>query len=83
MTRIDGKLIQDDWKQETPSGTVNGTNPTFTLADVPSDPKWVMVYINGIKQKYGSDYTVSGQTITMTTPPAVAQGIEASYLKEN
>jgi hypothetical protein len=83
MTRIDGKQLQDDWLQETPTGLVNGSNVTFTLSASPSDPKWVQVFIDGLKQKYGTDYTVSSSTITMTSAPANGQSIEAVYLKEN
>jgi len=47
------------------TGTLNGTNPTFTLPSNPSTGT-VTLYVNGIRQKSGSgnDYTISGSTIT-------------------
>lgn len=50
---------------ETPSGTVNGSNDTFTIASTPLTGT-VRVYLNGIRQKSGSgnDYQISGSTIT-------------------
>ncbi len=50
---------------ETPTGTVNGANDTFTLANTPIVGT-VKVYLNGMRQKSGAgnDYTISGSTIT-------------------
>ncbi len=50
---------------ETPSGTVDGVNDTFTLANTPTSGS-VHVYKNGIRQRSGAgnDYTISGGTIT-------------------
>ena len=50
---------------ETPTGTVNGANDTFTLANTPIAGT-VKVYLNGMRQKSGAgnDYTISGSTIT-------------------
>ena len=49
---------------EIPSGTVNGVNTTFTLANTPVTGKQ-MVFVNGIKMEVGasSDYTMSGPNI--------------------
>jgi prefoldin subunit 5 len=49
---------------ETPAGSINGTNGTFTLAKTPAAPTSVALYKNGILQSYGVDFTVSGQTVT-------------------
>jgi len=50
---------------EVPSGTVNGTNDTFTLANTPISGS-VHLYVNSARQKAGSgnDYTISSGTIT-------------------
>jgi len=37
---------------------------SFTLTNAPIDSTTVMMFINGFKQIYGTDYTGSGQTIT-------------------
>lgn len=66
--------------RETPSGTVNGSNVTFTLANTPvsgSDE----VYLNGLIQDSGggNDYTISGATITFATAPQSGDKIRCSY----
>ena len=49
---------------ETPSGTINGSNDTFTLATAPSPASSLVLTKNGIVQESGSDYTLSSATIT-------------------
>lgn len=51
--------------REIPTGAINGTNPTFTLAGTPSSGK-EMVFVNGILLNAGAsnDYTISTNTIT-------------------
>ena len=50
---------------ETPTGTINGTNDTFTLAQTPSPAASLLVYLNGqLQTAGGEDYTLSGTTIT-------------------
>jgi len=50
---------------ETPSGTINGTNVTFTLAHVPDG--LIRLYKNGQKLKLTTDYTITTDTITLVT----------------
>jgi hypothetical protein len=53
--------------REVPTGSVNGTNPTFTLANTPTVGT-EEIYVNGILQNGGSnDYAISGATITFQT----------------
>ena len=49
---------------ETPSGTINGSNDTFTLATAPNPATSLVLTKNGIVQESGSDYTLSSATIT-------------------
>lgn len=65
---------------ETPSGTINGSNQTFTLANTPTAGS-VKVYLNGILQDAGAgnDYTISGSTITYLTAPISGDKIRANY----
>lgn len=51
---------------ETPAGTMNGTNVTFTLAATPSPNLSLRLYRNGILLRNGTDYTVISATITLT-----------------
>src|SRR5690606_2452622 len=36
----------------------------FVLSDIPADSTAVEMFVNGIKQRYGANYTVSGQNVT-------------------
>jgi hypothetical protein len=64
---------------ETPSGTINGVNVTFTLANTPSNQ--IALYLNGqyMVPGAGEDYTLSGSTITMAAAPVVGDKIRACY----
>jgi len=71
---------------ETPSGTLDGVNNTFTLANDPVDGS-LMLFYNGVLQKpgAGNDYTISGNTITFTDPPpggCATDTLSAWYLRE-
>lgn len=63
---------------ETPSGTVDGVNDTFTLANTPIVGS-VKVYLNGIRMQVTTDYTISGTTITFVTPPSILDIILCDY----
>ena len=49
---------------EIPGGTINGSNTVFTLANTPASSTDVTLFLNGVLLGNGTDYTVSGQTIT-------------------
>lgn len=49
---------------ETPGGTVDGQNTTFTLANSPSPASSLQFYRNGLLQKAGFDYNLAGKTVT-------------------
>lgn len=68
--------------EETPSGSINGSNTTFTLANTPTTGT-VKLYLNGVRQKSGAgnDYTISTTTITMTTAPVSGDVLLADYMK--
>lgn len=65
---------------EVPSGTVDGTNPTFTLAHTPIAGT-VAVYVDGVRMLDGSDYTISGAVITFQTGaiPETGDLVQADY----
>ncbi len=51
---------------ETPAGAQDGTNQTFTLAHTPASGSMPLVILNGVVQKWGADYTLTGKTITFS-----------------
>ncbi len=67
------------WQQEVPSGTVNGSNTTFTLAYTPVASMTVMLFWDRSLYLQGVDYTISGNTITMTVAPATGLKPSAVY----
>lgn len=72
-----------DQVQETPSGSVNDANTSFTLANTPPANSAVVLTLDGLllTQGAGKDYTISGATITMATAPATGQILWAVYHK--
>lgn len=70
--------------REVPTGTVNGSNTTFTLAFTPTSGT-EEVFVNGVLQNAGAgnDYTISGGTITFLTGsiPQTGDVILVSYFK--
>lgn len=69
--------------RETPSGTINGVNATFTLANAPAPAGSEMIFLNGIllESGAGNDYTISGATITMLAVPQTGDRLKATYFK--
>jgi hypothetical protein len=70
---------------ETPAGTINGTNPVFTLTFTPSPMGSLDLYLNGLMMKQAVDYTLSGNTITFLTvsTPHTGDVLLASYRYAN
>lgn len=67
--------------QESPGGVVDGSNVTFTLANSPTPVLSLHLFRNGILQKAGFDYTLSGSTITFlfAATPQPGDTILAAY----
>ena len=67
--------------RETPTGTVDGVNVTFTLLVAPNPANTEQVYMNGIllEPGAGNDYTISGAAITFLSPPPTGSRIKANY----
>jgi outer membrane murein-binding lipoprotein Lpp len=68
---------------EIPGGSINGTNPVFTLATAPSPANSLRLYKNGLllAPGLGNDFTLSGLTISFL-PGAIPQSgdtLQASY----
>lgn len=63
---------------ETPAGTIDGTNTVFTLAHIPITAT-MTVYLNGLFEVFGTDYTVSGKQITFAVAPNPGSILSVSY----
>lgn len=49
---------------EVPTGVMSGVNQIFTLSAIPGPPESLQLYRNGVLQKRGLDYTLSGTVIS-------------------
>lgn len=70
---------------ETPSGTINGTNKVFTLANAPLQNNGV-VLLSGVLQNpivpnniQPAQYSISGTTLTFITAPATGSALLINY----
>lgn len=68
------------FNDEAPSGTVNGTNTSFTLTYAPSPVDSLELNLDGIEMIQGTHYTLSGSAITFTAgAPLTGQTLFAHY----
>jgi hypothetical protein len=64
-----GSNLQKPWRLVNVSGTINGSNVTFTISPTPFDANSIQLYLARQPQIQGIDYTISGGTITYVVPP--------------
>lgn len=69
---------------ETPTGAINGTNKTYTLAFTPIKNAVALVYIPYGQQptqllQVGVDFTSTGNSVTLTTAPPTGSTLFAIY----
>jgi hypothetical protein len=67
---------------ETPSGTIDGNNDEFTLANEPLTGTLQLFRDGQLLTGGGADYTLATSTITFTTPPSSGSVLLAHYQKE-
>lgn len=67
------------WKEEVPTGLVNSLNVTYTTSQT-SIVSSTFVFLNGLMQKYTTDYTVAGTTITFVTAPSTWATLFVKYM---
>ena len=92
LTQLGGLLTADEelviqaitagtyfYVNETPAGTIDGVNTSFTLTATPNPTISLDVFLNGTKLTYNSDYTVSGATLTMVMVPQVDDILRVDY----
>ena len=56
-----------------------GRGIAFTLANVPSPAASVDLFLNGVEQRIGIDYTFTGSTITYIVAPKSTDSMFADY----
>lgn len=68
------------YENEVPTGAINGSNVTYTLAATPLGSS-LHLYLNGqlLFAGVGEDFTISGATITMAAAPATGERLVATY----
>ncbi len=64
---------------EVPSGAIDTSNVTYTLAHTPSPSTSLHVYKNGIRLMLTDDYTLATATITMVSAPVTGSTLLVDY----
>jgi hypothetical protein len=65
---------------DVPPEVVDGITAGFTLSQAPTPAASLMLFLNGVYQTQGVDYTLSGRTVTFLTPPDEGGAIIAHYI---
>ena len=71
-----GAFVDD----EVPTGVVNGSNKTFTIADTPMSGS-VKLFVNGQRQILTTDYSITGTTITTVVAYPTGTLLRVDYRK--
>jgi hypothetical protein len=81
VTGAGGSPVPGFVDAETPSGVLDGSNLTFTLAQSPYPASSLVLFRNGLFQKSTVDYSVTGNTISFLPESAPQTGdiLLASY----
>lgn len=68
-------------QQEIPAGVIDGMNRVFTLSLTPISNASVSVYIDGVFQRQGIDYSLTVQTIRFDggSTPLVGNVVTVTY----
>jgi len=75
------RLVIANLIEETPSGSINGSNTVFTTANsfVTGSTR---VYLNGIRQKKTDDYTeTAGNQFSFVSAPLTGDNLIVDYIK--
>lgn len=75
-SEADAKFATSGLNFETPTGTIDGVNATFTVLNIPK-----AVVINGMWYYENDGYTRSGLTLTIASPiiPATGSTLRSAY----
>ena len=69
-------------ENETPVGAIDGSNKTFTLAYTPNPADSLQLYINGQNVTESEEYTLSGDTLTLSIAYPSGTNIKVSYRRQ-
>lgn len=61
--------------------TGDGSTVAYTLTSPPYSNSNILVFVDGISQKYTTNYTLSGSTVTFTSAPDNSSAIEILHFK--
>lgn len=68
------------WTQNLLTNNANGSDTEYDLESDPSDPvNMLMVFVNGVLQRYRIDYTVSGKTIIFSETLRTGSNVVVIY----
>jgi hypothetical protein len=75
------EIVVAQHAEEIPSGTVNGTNATFTIVNTPSPTTSLKLWVDGVLMTRTTHYTLSSTTITFVSSfkPITGQNIFTAY----
>lgn len=76
QAQVDGTYFVEN---EVPTGSINDSNTSFSLASSPNPAGSLQLYLNGAHLKVTEDYTLSGSTITMVSAPPTGSLLLATY----
>lgn len=62
------------------TGALNGSNDAFQLSKVPDPDAAFFLFLNGVHQVEGVDYSRAGGIVTMADPPVATDLLEARYI---
>jgi len=70
------------WVEETPVGSVDGSNKTFTLSASPNPVSSVEFEVNGQTVVYTTDFTISGDILTTVLAYPMGTALRIRYRME-
>lgn len=71
-------ILENYVSSEIPTGDIDGSNDEYTLLHTPVEGT-VTVFLNGLLQDPGDDYTIAGSVITFAAPPETGDVVLACY----
>lgn len=83
MAKVTGEWVGNVFTSDITVG--DGIDTEFTLVDDLQSVNSLDVFVDGLRRRITTDYTVnlSTSTVTFTTPPATAQVIQFTYIKKS